>query len=128
MARLTRPVCQALQNTPGDVRYVQFLLNDWRRERGLSTLEEDGIAGPLTNAAIRDFQNAETDIADGRVDVNGPTIRRLEYLHVARLVKQAYVPSIEHYAVRSMTLPPTGPATMPRLANRYLTALRKDQG
>lgn len=128
MARLTRPVCQALQNIPGDVRYVQFLLNDWRRDKGLSTLAEDGIVGPLTNAAIRDFQKAQTGIVDGRVDVNGPTIRKLEYLHIARLVKQVYVQSIEHYVILSMTLPPLGPVTMPRQANRYLTTLRKDQG
>jgi peptidoglycan hydrolase-like protein with peptidoglycan-binding domain len=128
MARLTRPVCQALQNAPGDVRYVQFLLNDWRREKGLSTLAEDGVVGPLTNAAIRDFQKAQTGIVDGRVDMNGPTIRKLEYLHIARLVKQAYVQSLERYAIFSMTLPPFGPVTMPHQANRYLTALRKDQG
>jgi hypothetical protein len=128
MARLTRPVSQALQNVPGDVRYVQFLLNDWRRGKRLPTLAEDGIAGPLTNAAIRDFQKAEVSIVDGRVDVNGPTIRKLEYLHILRLVKEVYVHSIEFYAIRSMTLPPPGPVTMPRQANQYLTALRKDQG
>lgn len=128
MARLTSPVSQALRNVPGDVRYVQFLLNDWRRKKGLPTLAEDGIAGPLTNAAIRDFQKAETGIVDGRVDVNGTTIRKLEYLHIVRLVQQVYVQSLEHYVILSMTLPPLGPVTMPRQANQYLTALRKDQG
>jgi peptidoglycan hydrolase-like protein with peptidoglycan-binding domain len=128
MARLTRPVSQALQNVPGDVRYVQFLLNDWRRNKNLKTLVEDGIAGPLTSAAIREFQKAETGIVDGRIDVNGPAIRRLEYLHILRIANQVYVPTLEHYTILSMIPPALGPVTIPRLANRYLNALRKDQG
>jgi hypothetical protein len=127
MARLTKPVSQALQNAPGDARYVQFLLNDWRREKGLATLAEDGIVGPLTNTAIRDFQKAETGIVDGRVDVNGPTIRMLEYLHIVRLAGQVYTPILQHYAICSKTRPPLGPVTMSRQAGQYLTAIRKSQ-
>jgi peptidoglycan hydrolase-like protein with peptidoglycan-binding domain len=128
MARLTGPVSQALQNNRGDVRYVQFLLNDWRREKGLETLAEDGIAGPLTDTAIRDFQQAETGIVDGRVDVDGPAIRKLEYLHIIRLAGYFDSPIVEHYAIRSMTPPMVGPVTISGQADRYLTAIRQSQG
>jgi peptidoglycan hydrolase-like protein with peptidoglycan-binding domain len=127
VVRLTRPVGQWLPNVPGDVRYVQFLLNDWRRGRGRPTLVEDGIAGPLTSAAIREFQKAETGIVDGRIDTNGAAIRKLEYRHILRLVNEVYVYSLEHYAILSMTPPRFGPVTMPLQANQYLTALRRAQ-
>lgn len=128
MTRLIKPVGQALQSVPGDVRYVQFLLNDWRRGRGHTTLAEDGIAGPLTDAAIREFQKAETGTVDGRVDVNAPTVRKLEYLHMLRLVENGYVQSLDQYAMLSMTPSRPGPVTVPGQANRYLTALRRGQG
>jgi peptidoglycan hydrolase-like protein with peptidoglycan-binding domain len=57
----------------------------------------DGIVGPLTNAAIRQFQQAETGVVDGRVDVNGLSIKTLEYLHVARIDSQAY--TLVHYGI-----------------------------
>ncbi|TAJ84530.1 peptidoglycan-binding domain-containing protein [Reyranella sp.] len=126
MTRLTKPVGQAVKSHPPDAKYVQFLLNEWRRPRGLKVLAVDGIPGPLTDAAIRDFQKAETGVVDGRVDCDGPSIRRLEYLHIAGIASGVY--SLEHYGIISMTPPARGPLTLSTQAVRYLTALRKEQG
>jgi len=127
MTRLTKPVGQAVKSDPPDAKYVQFLLNDWRHAKGITPpLAVDGIVGPLTNAAIREFQKAETGIVDGQVDVNGPTIKHLEYLHLARIDSEVY--TLEHYGILSMTPPPMGPVTLPLQAVRYLDALRKSQG
>ena len=126
MPRLTKPIGQAVKSHPPDVKYVQFLLNDRRRAKGISPpLAMDGIVGPLTNAAIRQFQQAETGIVDGRVDVNGPSIKRLEYLHIERIDSQVY--TLLHYSALSMTPPAIGPLTPTLQAVRYLTALRKSQ-
>lgn len=124
--RLIHPVAQALKCHPPDVKYVQFLLNDWRHAKRMPVLAIDGIVGPLTDAAIRAFQKAETRIVDGRVDVNGSSIRNLEYLHLARVNSEVY--TLEHYGIMSMTPPPLGPLTLTRQVDRYLTALRKSQG
>src|SRR5262249_16287644 len=67
--------------------------------------------GPLANAAIRQFQQAETGIVDGRVDVNGPSIKRLEYLHIERIDSQVY--TLLHYSALSImppAIPPPPPA------------------
>jgi peptidoglycan hydrolase-like protein with peptidoglycan-binding domain len=120
-------VGQAVNSHPPEVKYVQFLLNDWRYSKGITPpLTVDGIVGPLTDGAIREFQKAETGIVDGRVDVNGPSINKLEYLHLARIDSEVY--TLEHYGILSMTPPPMGPLTLTRQADRYLTALRKSQG
>jgi peptidoglycan hydrolase-like protein with peptidoglycan-binding domain len=126
MTRLTMPVGQAVRSHPPDAKYVQLLLNDWRHAKRITpTLVVDGIVGPLTDAAIREFQKAETGIVDGRVDVNGPSIKKLEYLHLARIDSEVY--TLEHYGILSMTPPPMGPLTLPLQADRYLTALHKSQ-
>ncbi len=75
---------------------------------------------------VREFQKAETGIVDGRVDVNGPSIKKLEYLYLARIDSEVY--TLEHYGILSMTPPPMGPLTLPLQAVRYLAALRKSQG
>jgi len=60
-----------------DVVAVQLLLN--RAGGSPKPLLPDGIAGPLTKAAIRAFQVRSLDprLADGRVDPGGPTLARL---------------------------------------------------
>ena len=127
MPRLTKPVGLHVKSHPPDTRYVQFLLNDWRHARRITpALVVDGIVGPLTDAAIRKFQQAETGVVDGRVDVAGRSINRLEYLHLARI--DAEVQPLVHYGIMSMTPPPAGPFTLPVQADRYLTALRGSQG
>ncbi|MCA0246322.1 MAG: peptidoglycan-binding protein [Proteobacteria bacterium] len=127
MSRLTRPVGQAVKSHPPDAKYVQLLLNDWRQSRKVEPLlVVDGIVGPLTDAAIRAFQKAVTGIVDGRVDCNGPTIKHLEFLHIAHIDRQAV--TLAHYGIVSMTPPPQGPVTLPQQAVRYLAALRAGVG
>jgi len=63
-------------NFSNDVVLVQTLLNaippqDGGPDIGLAL---DGIVGPLTIGAIRQYQSANTKIVDGRIDVCGPTI------------------------------------------------------
>jgi hypothetical protein len=84
------------------------------------------LVGPLTDAAIREFQKAETGLVDGRVDRDGPTIRKLEYLHVVRVASE--IQSLEHYGMMSLTPPLQGPVTLMNQANEYLCALRRSQG
>ncbi|TAJ84532.1 peptidoglycan-binding protein [Reyranella sp.] len=126
MTRLTKPVGQAVQNQPGDARYVQFLLNEWRALRGMEALAVDGIVGPLTNAAIRAFQQAETGLVDGQVDRDGPSIKKLEALHIATIV--AHVNPIDPYSIHSGLPPVLGTLTPERMADHYLDELRKAQG
>jgi peptidoglycan hydrolase-like protein with peptidoglycan-binding domain len=67
-------------NAKADVLTVQQLLNGVTPEDGgpQPLLAEDGIAGPKTNAAIKKFQTRQAlKVVDGRVDPNGPTLRKL---------------------------------------------------
>ncbi len=67
-------------NARKDVLVIQQLLNGVAPgEHGpLPLLKEDSIAGPLTNGAIRKFQQGQAmDVVDGRIDPAGPTLRRL---------------------------------------------------
>jgi len=43
----------------------------------MKLLAVDGIVGPLTIAAIEAFQKEDTRIIDGRIDRDGPTIKKL---------------------------------------------------
>ena len=114
-------------NAVGDVKYVQFLLCDRRLIDRRNALAVDGIAGPLTKAAIREFQKRlGTGIVDGRVDVNGPTIRALEGLHIDNL-SSGMVASLSKYR-RDINEPIEGPITGDKIANRYLHALRSAFG
>lgn len=65
-------------NVPKEVQYVQSLLNVFRAEQGSVALVLDGIVGPKTITAIREFQTAVTGAVDGRVDPGGPAIIALE--------------------------------------------------
>jgi peptidoglycan hydrolase-like protein with peptidoglycan-binding domain len=64
-------------NDGNDTRIVQCALNVFRSRRGQGSLSIDGIVGPLTIGAIRDYQLASRLPLDGRIDPNGPTIARL---------------------------------------------------
>jgi len=69
-------------NRPSDVAIVQLLLNRVRSQLGVPSnrLDVDGLVGPLTIGAIREFQDQFTDVSDGRVDPHGPTLRKLHEL------------------------------------------------
>ena len=66
-------------NQPTDVMVVQYLLNCVPVHKGGPTIELviDGIAGPKTVQAIRQFQATRMGFADSRVDPNGQTLRKL---------------------------------------------------
>lgn len=67
------------KNQPDDVRTVQGLLNSVPGNLGgpPTPLAVDGFIGPLTIRAITYFQNKNFGWGDGRVDVGGQTIGRL---------------------------------------------------
>lgn len=67
------------RNAPNDVATVQYLLDCVPTSHGgpLPELVIDGLFGPRTGGAIRDFQRASGNPQDGRVDPGGPTFRTL---------------------------------------------------
>ena len=67
-------------NLNNDVVTVQSMLNQVPTGSGgpLPPLDTDGKCGPLTVGAIRNFQFAQFEGADGRVDVGQRTIERLQ--------------------------------------------------
>jgi peptidoglycan hydrolase-like protein with peptidoglycan-binding domain len=69
-------------NQKKDVAIVQLLLNRVRSRIGVPSdrLEVDGIVGPRTLTAIREFQQRFTDVVDGRVDPHNATITKLQEL------------------------------------------------
>jgi peptidoglycan hydrolase-like protein with peptidoglycan-binding domain len=108
-------------NRAPDVKLVQMLLNDWLgRNRG-ELLAVDGIAGPLTNAAIRRFQTeARVPRVDSRIDPNRSSIAALARAHFENL--QAGIAR-----AGAQLFPDPGPAQNPLLDQafeRYLIELR----
>lgn len=67
------------RNLPADVMTVQYLLNCVPAVQGgpIRELAVDGIAGPITMAAIRKFQLAMFGRADGRIDPGRDTLATL---------------------------------------------------
>ena len=67
-------------NLANDVATVQSMLNHVPSGNGgpAPALDTDGKCGPLTVGAIRKFQFAQFNSADGRVDVGQRTIERLQ--------------------------------------------------
>jgi peptidoglycan hydrolase-like protein with peptidoglycan-binding domain len=85
---IRRPVGEAPDgNLPLDVKVIQSALNDTSPEVGGASPPQrlDGDAGPLTRAAIRQFQRHHFGFHDGRVDINKFTIIRLNELRARRL-------------------------------------------
>ena len=52
------------------------------------TLAEDGLVGPKTIGAIRGFQQFHHTGSDGRVDPNGPTLKKMNEVPKNRLAQQ----------------------------------------
>jgi putative peptidoglycan binding protein len=71
--KIVASVGKAGANKPDDVASVQTLLNQFRTTK-LSVTKQ---CGPETIQAIVDFQKRFMTLADGRVDPNGPTWRKL---------------------------------------------------
>lgn len=77
---ITRSVGVGGANLQKDVLTIQRLLNGVAPDEGgpLPLLAEDSFIGPLTNGAIRKFQQTQgLAVVDGRIDPNGPTLLRL---------------------------------------------------
>jgi len=79
---ISSPVGENARNLAKDVRTVQRLLNGLPPANSGPNppLVVDGIAGPLTKRAIRQFQSRQLGFADGRVDPEGPTLQKLRDL------------------------------------------------
>jgi hypothetical protein len=84
---ITASVGSSGVNRRDDVALVQFLLNDWRERNGRRPITQDGLVGPKTIGAIRDFQGTVTHIVDGRVDPVGSAMRALEQLPAAESIR-----------------------------------------
>jgi peptidoglycan hydrolase-like protein with peptidoglycan-binding domain len=69
-------------NRKKDVAVVQLLLNRVRAQWGVpeERLEVDGIVGPKTLGAIRQFQEEYLGFADGRVDPHNKTLDKLNQM------------------------------------------------
>jgi len=84
---ITASVGASGSNRRDDVALVQFLLNDWRERNGRTPITEDGLVGPETIGAIRDFQSTVTHVVDGRVDPAGRAIGALEQMAAAETIR-----------------------------------------
>lgn len=75
-------------NRSGDTRVIQAGLNDLDPSEGGPDplLAEDSVVGPLTTAAIHDFQMLHFGRADSRIDPAGPALRKLNELRDGRPV------------------------------------------
>jgi peptidoglycan hydrolase-like protein with peptidoglycan-binding domain len=96
MKQLSAPVGVHATNLKKDVRTVQVLLNSHRYEMpNFRFLRVDGICGPKTVGAIREFQRVFLRMShpDGRVDLNGPTLPKLSEKPPSR---------IHHYQIRTL--------------------------
>ena len=66
------------KNDVEDAKKIQELLNVHKTKGGYTALAVDGVAGKKTIAAITAFQSKVMGVkADGRVDVDGPTLAAL---------------------------------------------------
>jgi hypothetical protein len=123
---IRRSVGDGGANLRGDVKFVQFLLNDWRSRNGLSTIKIDGLVGPETIDAITVFQGKVTGLIDGRVDPNGPALCNLERLHVAVMVAGFQWPEYKPFS-SAEGLPQSFDA-VEKLVRQYLVSLRNALG
>lgn len=76
---ITASVGEKGVNRAQDVGIVQFLLNSAGAKRGIpkAKIDVDGIVGPQTLNAIREFQKKYCKVQDGRVDPHGETLKLL---------------------------------------------------
>ena len=74
-ATVTKPLLVE-GSTGEDVKSIQKQLNEFRTKNGLEPIQEDGIFGPKTKAAVREFQQTTGIKNDGIV--GGNTRDRLE--------------------------------------------------
>lgn len=77
-------------NRKGDVVNIHHLLNLISVADGgpMPPLAEDGFIGPKTIGAIRAFQQFHHTGSDGRVDPNGPTLKKMNEVPKNKLVQK----------------------------------------
>lgn len=83
--QISGSVGQGGMNRAADVKTIQEMLNEVPPSWGGPTpdLDEDGLCGPKTIAAIRRFQEVQLSTyftPDGRVDLNQRTLKRLNHI------------------------------------------------
>jgi peptidoglycan hydrolase-like protein with peptidoglycan-binding domain len=122
MSSLGGSVGEGGTNCRRDVKYVQFLLCDWRYCNEGIGIDVDGIVGPITKAAIKEFQTKHTGIVDGRVDPTGPAIQALERIHIDNMISNL-TESVSKYGYLRPTLPAFGPLSWSNIVSRYLREL-----
>ncbi len=95
-ASIQYSVGQGGVNRRDDTETVQTLLNNASARTGVpkKLLKVDGWIGPLTVAAIQEFQKANFGTSDGRVDPNQKTIRRLNEINKLPPVKPPVTPPV----------------------------------
>jgi hypothetical protein len=115
-------------NYQDDVALVQFLLNDWRQRNGRRGIAQDGLVGPETIGAIRDFQGTVTHLVDGRVDTAGPSIAALERMPAGETIRTVasilltYLTGMERELDRLGGCPPDLRRTIHQLNSEALVA------
>ncbi len=110
-------------NIRGDVILVQILLNDWRVRNSVAPIEVDGLVGPETIGAITAFQKKFMAISDGRVDPNGPTLRKLGQLHLEGILSGNFSSTVNRM---SGVIRRPDPSMAARIFDLYLKALRQE--
>src|SRR6266849_8000162 len=115
-------------NRQDDVALVQFLLNDWRGRNGRRPIAQDGLVGPETIGAIRDFQGTVTHLIDGRVDPAGPAMGALERMPAGETIRSVasilltYLTRMERELDRLGGCPPALRKTIHQLKSETLAA------
>jgi peptidoglycan hydrolase-like protein with peptidoglycan-binding domain len=123
---IRKSVGQGGQNIAGDVLYVQILLADVLVRKGLASISIDGVCGPKTIKAIRDFQQAGPALVqDGRIDPNGPTIRALHRKHIEGIGSGQLVQATYQLGA---AVDRVGAGSVQKLAEIYLSTLRAGLG
>ena len=79
---ITASVGERGANHPQDVGIVQYLLNRANAKRGIpkTQIDVDGIVGPQTISALKEFQTKFLKTVDGIVTPNGDTLKMLHQI------------------------------------------------
>lgn len=119
--RLKDSVGHGGRNLIGDVLYVQILLTDWLLVTKNTSIAIDGLVGPMTIGAIRQFQAAKTSVVDGLVEPERSTIKALESEHISTLLGSIALTTL----APGINRPSAEPLSLsPELADAYLNKLR----
>ena len=108
-------------NEANDVLYVQLLLCDWLVRTGRAEIAIDGACGPMTISAIITFQNEETSVTDGLIEVDKNTIKRLQDKHVENMVSGVFTSPVD---VEGFPFGRVENSVVKTMVDSYLSTLR----